>query len=197
MNREDVTLEEAMRELAPKRLDASLFGRLHAALDGASAPVDSVDATIEAMLTRHRPAPLPDALKHRLADAISPKVVAMPMRGRVIPFRRYAAAAAIALAGAVAALLAPIGDNQVVATTDTEPPSAVIPLADARAFVPAGYARGLSEARDEGVVWKDNEPHRVLRIVYLDTITLRNEAGEIVEVEQPRVEYIVVPKKID
>jgi hypothetical protein len=195
MNREDVTLEDAMRELVPKRLDASLFGRLHAALDGASAPVDSVDATIEAMLTRHRPAPLPDALKHRLGDAIAPKVVAMPMR--VIPFRRYAAAAAIALAGAAAALLAPIGDNQVVATTDTETPSAVIPLADARAFVPAGYARGLSEARDEGVVWKDNEPHRVLRIVYLDTITLHNEAGEIVEVEQPRVEYIVVPKKID
>jgi len=197
MNRDDAMLEDALRELVPSRLDPRLFGRLHASLDAASARVESADAALEAVLAAHRPSRLSDDLMQRLVDASASKVVEMPAPSRLVPFRRYAAAAAIALAGAAAALLAPIGGNQPAATADSESSAPVIPLADAREFVPAGYARGLSEARDEGVVWKDNAPHRVLRVVYTDTITLRNEAGEIVEVEQPRVEYIVVPKKID
>jgi hypothetical protein len=103
----------------------------------------------------------------------------------------------VALIGAAAAFLAPIDGGGNVPVADADASSPIVPLSEVREFVPAGYARGLSEARDEGVVWKDNAPHRVLRIVYTDTITLRNEAGEIVEVAQPRVEYIVVPKKID
>ena len=203
MNPDDAILEDALRDLTPSRIDHDLLGRLHTAMDAASASVASADASMEAMLAASRPAALPDALFHRLvglADADTAKVVEMPSSGRVIPFRRYAAAAAIALAGAAAALLAPMGGERSAntAAADAQAPApATIPAAAAREFVPAGYDRGLSDARDEGVVWKDNAAHRVLRIVYTDTITLRNEAGEIVEVEQPRVEYIVVPKKID
>jgi len=197
MNCDDAMLEEALCALAPSRLDPRLFGRLHDSLEHASARVESADATIETMLAAHRPACLTDALMQRFVDVIPSNVIGMASPGRMIVFRRYAAAAVIALVGAVAALLAPIGGKQSAATTASESTAPIIPLAEARQFVPAGYARGLSEARDEGVVWKDNAPHRVLRIVYTDTITLRNEAGEIVEVEQPRVEYIVVPKKID
>lgn len=197
MNPDDATLENALRDLAPARPEARLLGRLHAALEEASAPVDSVDAATEAMLAAHRPARLPDSFMQHLFDVTAPKVAATPSPDRIIPFRRYAAAAAIALIGAAAALLAPLGGERSAVTADAEAPAPVIPRSPVREFVPAGYARGLSEARDEGVVWKDNAPHRVLRIVYTDTIRLRNEAGEIVEVEQPRVEYIVVPKKID
>lgn len=198
MNYDDDMLEVALSDLAPSRLDPQLFGRLHGALEEASSPVDATDVYSEGMLAAYRPAPLTDSLKQRLVDATVVKAIPMPVASdRIIPFRHYAVAAVIALAGAAAALIAPIRDARSPAMADVDVPSPAIPTSAAREFVPAGYVRGLSDARDEGLLWKDDAPHRVLRIVYTDTITLRNEAGEIVEVEQPRVEYIVVPSKID
>jgi len=198
MNREDAILEDAMRVLAPARVDARLLGRLHAALDEASMPVDEADMAFEAWLSAARPASVPAALIARLEDVAALEMVEMPVSDRIIPFRRYAAAAAVALIGAVAAFLVPVGGVGDGPVADAEPAAPIVaPMSGVREFIPAGYARGLSDARDEGVVWKDNAPHRVLRIVYTDTITLRNESGEIVEVERPRVEYIVLPKKLD
>ncbi len=199
MNRDEAMLEEAMRECSPSTLAPPLFARLHHALETASAPADETDAGFEAWLGMQSPAPLPQGLSCRLAAMVEPaaKVLEMPRRDRVIPFRRYAAAAAVALIGASAAFLAPIGGDAPATIAGGETESRIIPLEEARQFVPASYARGLSEARDEGVVWRDNTPHRVLRIVYTDMITLTNDSGETVEVEQPCVEYIVVPEKMD
>jgi len=197
MNCEDAMLEQTLRGQLPARLDHKVFSRMLAALESASMPVDAVDHELEGWLATQTPARLPDSLMVRLAEVPAPKVVPIPIARRVIPFRRYAAVAAVAMFGAAAALLAPIGDKGSRATADAEPATPVLPLTQVREFVPAGYARGLSEARDEGVIWRDNAPHRILRIVYTDTLTLTNEDGEIVEVEQPRVEYIVVPEKID
>jgi hypothetical protein len=65
-------------------------------------------------------------------------------------------------------------------------------------FVPAGFNRGLSEVHDEGVVWKSNsQPHSVVRVVYKDLVTLKDANGRTVQVEQPRVEYMLVPAKTD
>jgi hypothetical protein len=65
-------------------------------------------------------------------------------------------------------------------------------------LVPAGFDRGLSEASDEGVVWQSaNRPHRVLKVVYQERVTLKDSAGRTYQVEQPRVEYILVPAKTD
>ena len=198
MNRDDATLEEALRQCGPSRLDDRVTARMLMALDGASAPVDAVDRGFEATIAGRQPSRLPDALMDRVAALAGPDIVAMPGPKRVIAFRRFAAAAAIAMVGAAAALLAPIG-GEAPQVADTPPPPAprADSTVDARAFVPASHQRGLSDARDEGIVWKDNTAHRILRIVYTDIITLRNEAGEVVEVEQPRVEYILVPKKVD
>jgi hypothetical protein len=193
MHRDDIAFENALARSMPRHLDNMLLDRLASALDPNAVP--EVDVDFERVMAAARPAVLSDGLMARLALLAedSPKIVPMPAVGRVIPFRRYAAAAAIALAGAVAALLAPIhGGDPVVAGRDAPVSSGAV-TGDARQFVPAAYQRGLSEACDEGTIWKDNMPHRVLRIVYTDTITLRNDAGETVEVEKPCVEYIVVP----
>ena len=65
-------------------------------------------------------------------------------------------------------------------------------------FIPAGFNRGLSEVHDEGVVWKSNsQPHSVVRVVYKDLVTLKDASGRTVQVEQPRVEYMLVPAKTD
>jgi hypothetical protein len=64
--------------------------------------------------------------------------------------------------------------------------------------VPAGFNRGLSEASDEGVIFQsEDKAHRVLKMVYHDRVTLKDESGRMYEIEQPRTEYILVPSKID
>jgi hypothetical protein len=63
---------------------------------------------------------------------------------------------------------------------------------------PAGFQRNLSETRDEGVVWRGkNQPHRVLRLTYMDKVTVMDADGNPVIKEQPRVEYVIIPEKID
>jgi hypothetical protein len=63
---------------------------------------------------------------------------------------------------------------------------------------PAGFQRNLSETRDEGVVWRGkNQPHRVLRLTYMDKVTVTGADGNPVIKEQPRVEYVIIPEKID
>lgn len=202
MNRDQTSLEEALLGCSPAKLDPRLLARLADTLEQASAPVAAADLRLEAWLERQEPAVLPDGLMERLATLAEPaepagRVVAMPERPAFRRYRPYAAAAAIALFGAAIALFAPIGGHSPQPLADTEVETRIIPLDEARKFVPASYARGLCEARDEGVVWRDNTPHRVLRIVYLDMMTLTSESGEKMEVEQPCVEYIVVPEKID
>lgn len=198
MHSDDTAFEHTLGQTKPVGLDPQWLDRLTATMDAACAPITAVDEESEAILAAYRPAALSASLMARLeglAEAI-PKELDVPEPARIIPFRRYAAAAAIALVGAAAALLAPMQDGPPV-VAERDEPTPVVQAQDAGHFVPAAHARGLSEARDEGVIWKDNTPHRVLRIVYTDKITLRNDAGEIVEVEQPRIEYIVVPQTTD
>jgi hypothetical protein len=105
----------------------------------------------------------------------------------------------VALIGAATALMMPAGKGP-----DTAPqrlatsPSASTGSTANGHFVPAGFNRGLSEVRDEGVVWKSNsQPHSVVRIVYKDLVTLRDADGRTVQLEQPRVEYVLVPARAD
>jgi hypothetical protein len=64
--------------------------------------------------------------------------------------------------------------------------------------VPANFNRGFSDARDQGVLWNGvDQPHRVVRIEYLDRATFVNGEGKTLELEQPKVEYILIPEEID
>jgi hypothetical protein len=64
--------------------------------------------------------------------------------------------------------------------------------------VPAGLNRGLREARDEGVVLNNKRlPHRILKFVYNEQVTYKDAEGRTYQVEQPRVEYLIVPAKTD
>lgn len=126
------------------------------------------------------------------------KIVAFPKHAPAPPANTrswWSAAAAVAILGASAALLIPAGKSGM-------PPSANVqtsprPAAAPAQLVPAGFNRGLSEASDEGVIWSDKRPHRVLKVVYRDQVTLRDAEGNTYQVERPRVEYIVVPAKTD
>jgi hypothetical protein len=103
----------------------------------------------------------------------------------------------VAIIGAATALMVPTGrtpenhNHQVAAA-----PSAT--TTSSRNFVPASFNTNLSEVHDEGVIWKsNNQPHSVVRMVYKDQVTLKDANGRTVQVEQPRVEYMLVPAKTD
>jgi hypothetical protein len=80
------------------------------------------------------------------------------------------------------------------------PENAISPPANPGPSVltPAGLNRGLSEATDEGVILHgNNRPHRVLKFVYREQVTLKDPQGRTYQVERPRVEYLIVPAKTD
>jgi pyruvate/2-oxoglutarate dehydrogenase complex dihydrolipoamide acyltransferase (E2) component len=203
MNEHDAEFEACLHKIVPTRLDGQLLDRLCETIDRTSQTA-APDPAWESALGNIRPARLNDDMAERLANLIpqpESNVVAMPQPRRIIRLPGIAAAAAIAMIGALAALLAPIGSHDPSQAQATPARPAAAPQQAAAPFdshfVPAAYARGFSEAHDHGMIWRDHRPHRMLRIVYMDTITLKNAAGEIVEVEQPRVEYILLPQKID
>jgi hypothetical protein len=79
-----------------------------------------------------------------------------------------------------------------------QPPKITHPSSNGSPLIPASFKRGLSEASDQGVIWQqDNQPHRVVKVVYQDRVTLRDASGATYQVEQPRVEYILLPTRID
>jgi hypothetical protein len=151
----------------------------------------------------------PLALPSALADSMLATVakVPFPVDEKVVLFpgaakpaspareRRpwYAAAAAVAVAGAFSAFML---DGGVASKSKPVAESPGVRVADG--FVPASVGTGLGDASDEGVVWtRDGKPVRMVRVIYKDRVMYRDAAGKVLEIERPRVEYLMVPEKID
>lgn len=215
------SLESDLRQLRPAALEASLLARLAACGDNSRAELPTAELPpaelpaelqrCEHQLRRHRAAPLPPALlaslaalNPDLAGATTPDIVRFPVPQATAHRHHrawWSAAAVVALSGALAALLVPARhDSRVLAATVPQARAAAAPRVTPPAgqLTPASFNRGLSEARDEGVIWQSHDqPHRVLKVVYMDRVTLKNPAGQTYQVDQPRVEYILVPAKTD
>ena len=159
---------------------------------------------LERELAALMPAKVPSRLIERIAagvaalpDPAHAKLLPFPLDARRSPAARsgytgwWAAAAAIALLGSVAALLAPDRAAAPAVATGNLAPA---PPAKFDKFVPAGLRTGVSEVADEGVMRaNDHDAYRRVRVVYLEHVILVNERGERIVVEQPRVEYLLVP----
>jgi hypothetical protein len=224
MNETDSILESRLRSFEPAALDEALLARLESCADDSLLEPRPEDAELVAALAALRPMDLPDSLRtpllaqlEKLPFPADEKVLLFPKVGpntaappRPVSQRSDAwfRAAAVALLGAAAALwLTPSSrpDRQVAATPP--PAQATAPTTQANGpasrsapsgLVPTSYDRSLREARNEGIVWQDDrQPHHLIRVVYRDQITLRDANGQTIQVEQPRVEFILVPGKID
>ena len=208
MSSDPTSIEADLRRLRAAGLDASLLDRLDACADGTWAELDPVEIHYEKRLLSVTPAKLPPALMASLEATLRDTpfsnnqiIVPFPQGKAAAPHKHrgwWGAAAAVALTGAVTALLVPM--NQDTGKTAEAPPnrSHAPTSITGGELVPAGFNRGLSEASDQGVIWQSNkQPHRVLRVVYKDRVTLKDAAGRTYQVEQPRVEYILVPAKTD
>jgi hypothetical protein len=201
------SIENDLRQLHAAGLDESLLARLEACAEGSWTNPDPLEIQMERRLHGIAPvslsAPLMERLEATLAavpfPSAAPKIVSFPSRPSVAkrPQRHWwGAAAAVALFGGLAGWLVP-HDQSGKSTTAATPPLRNGSFAKSP-LVPAAFNRGLSQASDEGIfLHSNNQPHRVLKVVYDETVTLKDAEGRTYQVKQPRVEYILVPAKTD
>jgi len=209
MKRDPSNLEEELRQLQAAPLDEALLARLEASADGTWTELTREEIRFENLLRKTSPAKLPadflasmESITAGIHFPVDEKVILFP-NGNAAPKKQknrpmWAAAAAVALIGAASALLLPTTETpKTVAQASNKITPPVAADMDSN-FVPASFNRGLSEVHDEGVVWKsNNQPHRLVRVVYTDHVTYKDSSGKTMEVEQPRVKYMLVPDRTD
>lgn len=205
-------LEAELAALQPAALDAGLADRLVRAVEGHAGelapeqrategelgsltPAAPRESTMAALMTVLEKLPFPESAS---------KVVpfpnargAAPERSRRMP---WAAAAAVAIAGGLAALMVNPGGEDVAPNVAESTPVRTAPAvtADPATFQPASFESGVSNTRDMGRMWAGGEQAvRVVKVVYKDRVVWLNEQGEEVVTEMPRTEYLVVPEEID
>lgn len=206
--------EQKLADLQPNKLDEDFMSRLLASANGSLTELTPAELQFENSLRKFSPPKLSSSFDSALLDIlndtpfhIDEKIVlfhksAAQTKENPSRFRRFnlAAAAAVALLGSLAAWITPNQDKQTVVYLPeraAQQPSAITPTAPSP-FAPAGFNRNLSDTHDEGVIWNpSNRPHRVMRFTYMENVTLKNENGELIQVERPRVEYVIIPEKID
>ena len=208
MSSDPTSLDTDLRRLSPAALDERLLDRLDACADGNWTELSPAEHAFEQSLRGHSPAALPAALMDSLAATLSEvrfpneeKIVRFPHKQSAAPRRNrgwWSAAAAVALTGAVTALMVPLKHEPGPVVAAPQAPKITRPATNGSPLIPAGFKRGLSEASDQGVIWQpDHQPHRVVKVVYQDRVTLKDASGATYQVEQPRVEYILLPTRID
>ncbi len=202
---DESNVQKELLDLKATAIDPSFLDRLEAATSGTLTELNAEEIRFENELRGFAPAAIAPDFMARMEGVV--QNVPFPVDEKIVLFPKskdvqrtqkkrrmpWAAAAAVALVGGVSALLLPAGRND-----------AAQDLADANAnaqqgmvgqkFTPASFNRDLSELSEEGIIWKNNnQPHRVMRVVYKDQVTLKDEAGRTYQVEQPNVEYMLVP----
>ncbi len=209
MTHDPLPLEATLRELQATTLDEAFLTRLEAAADETLVQLSREEIAFEGFLRSIKPAGLtPDLMAHlqkavhEVPFMVDEKIVLFPKANHSPTARRnrppWAAAAAVALIGGLTALLIP--SQKISENIASQAPASLSqsPQTPSGNFVSASFNRGISEVRDEGIVWKsDKQPHNVVRMVYKDLITLKDKTGRTFQVEQPRVEYILVPANKD
>ena len=215
MDSEFQELEDTLKAMRPASPDAACLDRLLAAVEGRLQSSSVSISGIESRLAAMQPVALSAAASARMLETVSR--VPFPVGENVVLFPGaskssskaaasrspwYAAAAAVAVAGAFSALM--VGGGSGVKRGITAGPLAEKESDVGRTapkggnIVSASRNSGLQDASDQGVRWtKEGKPMRVVRVIYRDRVKMKNGRGEIIEVEQPRVEYLMVPEKID
>lgn len=208
MSLDPTTPESDLRRLRPAALDESLLERLDACAAGTWKKLEPAEIAFEKKLNGFMPVQLSAALTASLEATLAG--VAFPKEEKIVPFPKpevttprrqrgwWGAAAAVGLIGAFSALLVPMGPDKTAGVTSAPVVRPANVSSSGDRLVPAGFNRGLREASDEGIVWKENDqPHRMLKVVYDERASFKDSQGRTVELEQPRVEYILVPEKTD
>jgi hypothetical protein len=213
MNDKFHDLEACLAKLQPTCTDEDFLNRLEAAVDGSLVNLSVEEIRFERMLAANKPAALSADLLRSLEGvvastpfAVDEKIVLFtqaggaPVRGGKRTYRPMAAAAAVAILGGLTALFLPVGkgpgaEAQFASSVPVvEPSYTVNPSLN---FSPASFQRNVQNATDQGVVWKGDRPHRLMRFIYSERKVYTDPSGKQMEIEIPRVEFHLVPERMD
>lgn len=209
MDPEFQDIEDTLKGIRPAMPTPACMERLLAAVEGRLQETGGGMARLEQRLAAMTPLAVPGPVAEAMLERVSQ--VPFPLDEKVVLFpggakpaepvrsRRpwYAAAAAVAVAGAFSAMMVEQPAAKPNGSKDLTDGGAV-PGRLPSGFVPASVGSGVEQAKDEGVMWTaDGKPMRLVRVIYMDRVKYHNERGEIIEVERPRVEVLMVPEKID
>jgi hypothetical protein len=200
-------LEATLKGMRPVKPDAACMDRLLGVLERR---MPDADLSIERELSKLNPSALAGGVQERLLETVSrvpfpvdEKVVLFPGKTKPVektPARRpwIAAAAAVAVLGGFSALM--MGPQKDGSGPIVRKEASIGPVEsphDPR-LVDASVGSQVREAQDEGVTWtRDGKALRRVKVIYMDKVKYVGDDGKVVEMERPRVEWLLVPEKID
>lgn len=214
-----LALEQQLTALVPSAMSPELSDRMEQSMAGVfehavngCCDFDDLEIHLEQMA----PATMPDDILGRMVRAMDRWHENVPIEEKVVPFGEaesarkargggmLAAAAAVAMLGAVTALVIPrfFDGNQPVVPNTT----AAIPVNEANLLtvgsieprdawlVPDSLSHNVTNTVDHGVVMsRDNTPHRCIRVEYVDRLKVQDDEGREIEIERPGVDYVLLP----
>lgn len=227
------SLEAQLRSLTPKSLSDPALQRMEKImeqsgdlplLDSESATESMMDLTdVEMCLSQMAPAALSNDVLTRMTRAMdnwqdtsaqtqeteSDNVLQLTQKSR--PARRgssrgmFAAAAAVALMGAIAALTLPsLQKNSSSSVTAQQTPDghgqasgAVLsdsPV-DPNAWMASdGLSHKVTNTSEKGIILsRDNTPHRCIRVDSMEKLKVKDSNGREIEIMRPTVNYMLIP----
>ncbi len=169
--------EAELERLSPGKLPEGLISRMEAAMEGWEDVSAEVTGEIEKVV------PFPKSVEEEMDRRNGASL--------------WAAAAGVALLGAVAGLLLTgnPGEGKSGRTSAVASPSGVGKVE----FAPEAAKRTILDASDQDVIIANGAlPLRVMRLNYVDRVVFRNaQTGEELHVEVPAVNYRLIPVATD
>ncbi|MEM9080662.1 MAG: hypothetical protein AAGC74_08240 [Verrucomicrobiota bacterium] len=158
---------------------------------------------LEDELRRISPSPLSSEVVARMAEAMDRWEDDVPAEAKVVPFPTakternsagswrpmWAAAAAVALMGALSGLIFPGGGDGIVSLNELGP----VPVVRQASLVPVAAERNVNSI-DAGVIRnRQGDPMQVIRIVREDQADFKTRSNIGIKVTRPQVDFYVVP----
>ncbi|MBT8037743.1 MAG: hypothetical protein KJO21_09380 [Verrucomicrobiae bacterium] len=212
-------LENQLANLVPNAVPDDLFARIGQPVnhDPQSMPPESDLDALEEHLGQLAPSSMPMDMVGRMTRAMDRWHEHVPVEEKVVsfgvekstPVRRkwdrslLAAAAAVAMLGAVSALVLPrfvnpahaegVVLNDAPAMTPDFSITSVVEPRDAW-LLPDSLSHKVVNTTDRGVVMThDNTPHRCIRVDYVDRMVVQDEQGREIEIIRPSVDIMLLP----
>lgn len=227
-------IEKQLANLAPRSLPVELLSRMEQSMGQWSGHEESDHSDVsegdlnhlEVHLGLMQPAAMPEDMLTRMSDAMDrwqerahadssdDKVIPMELHTerrqrarsntRVFGSSMWTAAAAVALLGAVSALILPRLEksNQGMAATVSPVNDDSSTALDIGAIAAPSNTWTASDAlshkvtrtSDTGVIMAgDNTPHRCIRVDYVNRIKAKDADGREIEIKSPGVDYVLIP----
>lgn len=224
LNEDLQALESMLASLTPRAIPRDVFSCVEKQSQVAMSSQGDLDGfdELEGHLNQLSPTAVPDDMLSRMSQAMDGWHEHVAEVDKVLPFtpnkRRVpqifnkgmlSAAAAVAVLGAVTALVMPqfsISQSQSYADSSPAAPasSAATQLSNDTGVLSRsrmaseGLSHQVTRTTDSGVVFSDdNQPLRCIRVDYIDQVKGVDGSGRNIEIKTPGIDYILIPVQTD